>query len=159
MRDFYEYLRDTEKDYGPIKPPNGTKPEQARFFLTWNPAAVRLTPSTKSSKHNPASLPFNTPLPTQGTDNDVEMVDADSLHYGQVTGTTNMDDSKYSGLSHQVKHPTLYERRDSSLRITAERMDIPKNIQTGELQRLMVKFSNIGLSCERETQEANGRVL
>lgn len=79
------------------------------------------------------------------------MGDAVPIHDGRVTGYTSMDESNYSGLADVVKHPTLYGPRDPSLRITAERMDIPLNIETGERQRLMVNFRNVGLNCERET--------
>lgn len=87
------------------------------------------------------------------------MADAGPIHNGRVTGHTNMDESKYAGLTHQVKHSTLYGPRDSSLRITAKRVDIPMNVQSGERQRLMVNFRNIGLSRGPETKEANGGVL
>lgn len=87
------------------------------------------------------------------------MVDAGPIHDGRVTGYVNINESKYAGLAHLVKHPTLYGPRDPSLRITAERVDLPVNVQTGERQRLMVNFRNIGLRCERETQESSGGVL
>lgn len=87
------------------------------------------------------------------------MVDAGPIHDGIITDYANIHDSKYAGLAHQVKHPTLYGPRDPSLRITAERVDLLVNVQTGERQRLMVNFRNIGLRCERETQESSGWVL
>lgn len=85
------------------------------------------------------------------------MGDARPLREGHYTYTDTemkydavIDESNCAGLAQYVKRPTLYGPRDPGLRITAERIDIPANFQTGEHHKLMVKFKNISLDYEEE---------
>ncbi|KAJ4412451.1 hypothetical protein N0V82_008806 [Gnomoniopsis sp. IMI 355080] len=162
-RDFYEYLNDTENDYGPIKPPNGTKPEQAKAFLTWNPASIPVVASASVSKKAQAPCPPTTPPQTQGSDSDVEMVGAGPVYEKQGTKSdTDMKDaapagdrSNDTGPCHQGERPTIYGPRDPDIKIVAERINIPEDVEASQGHKLIITFKNLDLKGKGKQEEVD----
>ncbi|KAJ4393512.1 hypothetical protein N0V93_002724 [Gnomoniopsis smithogilvyi] len=129
-RDFYEYLNDTETDHGPINPPSGTKPEQAKLMLSWNPASIPVTTSALDSKKSRVLVLSATTRPKQGFDRGTAMKD---------------DEFNGAGPSLQVKPSTVYGSRDANMKIVAERVDIPEDVATGQRHKLIITFKNLSL--------------
>lgn len=74
------------------------------------------------------------------------MQEAGPAYQKQGTAAAADDaESNEAGPSQQVKLPTVYGPRDHDVKITAERIYIPEDAETGEAHRLIVTFKNLDL--------------
>lgn len=127
-----------------MKVASGIKPEQAQILLVWDPASQPLAGTKPKLAPTPAASagPAGPPQ-TQGTDSDVEMQDAPAAAKNEQNENENENENKNK--NKKTKLPTVYGARDPSVKITAERVDVPEDAATNEPARLLIKFKNLDL--------------